>query len=150
MTVLKIRGVHINYEVVGDKGTWLTFITGGRRGHAEFLPFAEKIADKGFRVLPQDRRNTGTSDVLIEGEDGEEELWADDPVLVLQYLNATPAFVGGTSSGARMSMMVYFRHPEAVKALPLLPFSDWAPHEAALAFRFAEFMNAVEAKTTRH
>lgn len=284
MTILNIRGVHINYEVVGNEGPWLTLITGGRRGYAEFLPFAEKIAAKGFRVLLHDRRNTGASDVLIEGQDGEEELWADDLVLLLKHLNASPAFVGGTSSGARMSMMVYFRHPEAVKALllmrvtggdfaagrlpemyygqfiraaeqggmaavcqteqyqeriqanpanrdrlmamnpqtyigvmshwlaiflkgprkpvlgltedairsikvptivvpgndlthssanglataalingsilfslpiedqdvPLLPFSDWAPHEVALADRFAEFMNTVEAKSARH
>ena len=120
MTILNIRGVNINYEVVGAEGPWLTLITGGRRGYTEFLPFAAKIAAKGFRVLLHDRRNTGASDVLIEGQDGEEELWADDLVLLLKHLNASPAFVGGTSSGARMSMMVYFRHPEAVKALLLM------------------------------
>ena len=66
MTVLKIRGVHINYEVVGDKGPWLTLITGGRRRYFEFLPLSQKIAANGFGVLLHDRRNTGASDVLIE------------------------------------------------------------------------------------
>jgi pimeloyl-ACP methyl ester carboxylesterase len=120
MPYLNIRGVNINYEVIGEAGPWLALVTGGRRGYAEFIPFAHKIAAKGFRVVLHDRRNTGASDVLIEGEQGEEELWADDLVILLQRLDALPAFVGGTSSGARMSMLVYLRHPEAVKALLLM------------------------------
>src|SRR3954462_1132322 len=120
MSIQDIRGVNINYEILGDEGPWGALVTGGRRGYAEFLGCAGKIADKGFRVLLHDRRNTGASDVLIEGEEGEEELWADDLVLLLQHLNALPAFIGGTSSGARLSMLVYLRHPEAVKALLLM------------------------------
>jgi len=66
MNVLKIRGALINYEVVGDKGPWLTLITGGRHGYFEFLPFSQKIAANGFKVLLHDRRNTVASGVLIE------------------------------------------------------------------------------------
>jgi pimeloyl-ACP methyl ester carboxylesterase len=62
-------------------------------------------------VLLHDRRNTGASDILIEGEESEEEIWTDDLVL-LGHLDALPAFVGGTSSGARMSMLTYLRHPK--------------------------------------
>jgi pimeloyl-ACP methyl ester carboxylesterase len=120
MPVLNIRGVNINYEVAGDGGPWLALVTGGRRGYAEFIPFARKIASRGFRVLLHDRRNTGASDVLIEGTQGEEEIWADDLVLLLERLGARPAFVGGTSSGARLSMLVYLRHPQAVRALVLM------------------------------
>jgi pimeloyl-ACP methyl ester carboxylesterase len=120
MPYQNIRGVNINYEIFGDRGPWVALVTGGRRGYAEFLGFARQIADKGFRVLLHDRRNTGASDVLIEGEEGEEELWADDLVLLLERLDALPAFVGGTSSGARLSMLVYLRHPQAVKGLLLM------------------------------
>jgi pimeloyl-ACP methyl ester carboxylesterase len=120
MPFLNLRGVNINHEVIGDTGPWLALTTGGRRGYAEFIPFARKIAAEGFRVLLHDRRNTGASDVLIEGEEGEEELCTDDLVLLLRHLNATPAFVGGTSSGARMSMLVYLRHPEVVRGLLLM------------------------------
>jgi pimeloyl-ACP methyl ester carboxylesterase len=120
MPVQNIRGVNIHYEVTGDEGPWVALITGGRRGFDEFRPFARKLAAKGFRVLLHDRRNTGASDVLIAGEDGEEELWADDLVLLLAHLRAVPAFVGGTSSGARLSMLVYLRHPEAVRGLLLM------------------------------
>ncbi len=52
--------------------------TGGRRGHDEFVPLAEKIARYGFRVMLHDRRNTGASDILIEGEEGEEVIWTRD------------------------------------------------------------------------
>ena len=120
MPVQNIRGVHIHYEVTGDSGPWVALVTGGRRGFAEFRPLAQKLADRGFRVLLHDRRNTGASDVLIEGEEGEEEIWADDLVLLLRQLDALPAFVGGTSSGARLSMLTYLRHPEAVRGLLLM------------------------------
>jgi pimeloyl-ACP methyl ester carboxylesterase len=120
MPVQNSRGVAIHYEVTGEAGPWVALVTGGRRGFAEFRPLARKLADRGFRVLLHDRRNTGASDVLIAGEEGEEEIWADDLVLLLGRLDALPAFVGGTSSGARLSMLTYLRHPQAVRALLLM------------------------------
>ena len=120
MPILNIRGVDINYEVIGDAGPWLALTTGGRRGYAEFVSFARKIAAEGFRVVLHDRRNTGSSDVVIAGDEGEEVLCTDDLVLLLEHLDALPAFIGGTSSGARMSMLVYQRHPEAVRGLLLM------------------------------
>jgi pimeloyl-ACP methyl ester carboxylesterase len=120
MPMQNIRGVQIHYEVTGDAGPWVALVTGGRRGFHEFRPLARKLADRGFRVLLHDRRNTGASDVVIEGDEGEEEIWADDLVLLLEQLDALPAFVGGTSSGARLSMLTYLRHPQAVRALLLM------------------------------
>jgi len=120
MPLIKIRDVNIHYRIFGDIGPWLVLITGGRRGFNEFIPFAEKIAAKGFKVLLHDRRNTGASDVLIAGQDGEEEIWADDLDILLDELGATSAFIGGTSSGARLSMLYNQRHPDKVKGLMLM------------------------------
>ena len=120
MPVAKIRGVNIRYEIVGGKGPFATLTTGGRRGHKEFLPLARKIAAGGFRVLLHDRRNTGASDILIDGDDGEEVIWADDLHELLSQLEALPACIGGSSSGARMSILFYLRHPQAVRALLLI------------------------------
>ena len=117
---MNVRGVNIHYRVVGDKGPWLALITGGRRGFAEFVPLAEKIAAHGVRVLIHDRRNTGASDVVIEGTEGEEEIWTDDLYELLGRLEARPAVVGGASSGARTSILTYLRHPDAVRALFLM------------------------------
>jgi pimeloyl-ACP methyl ester carboxylesterase len=115
-----IRGVQLHYRVFGDHGPWVALVTGGRRGFQEFIDIAQKIATQGFQVLLHDRRNTGASDVLIAGEDGEEEIWADDLALLLDHLGADRAYVGGTSSGARLSMLFYLRHPQRVKALLLM------------------------------
>ena len=126
MPIETIRGVRIQYEVTGDTGPWVALVTGGRRGFEEFRSFAQRLAAKGFRVLLHDRRNTGASDVLIEGEDGEEEIWADDLVLLLKRRDALPAFVGGTSSGARLSMLTHLRHPDAVRGLLLMRITGGA------------------------
>ncbi len=120
MPVLDIRGVNLHYRVVGERGPWLALITGGRRGFSEFVPLAEKIAAHGIRVLLHDRRNTGASDVLIDGNEGEEEIWTDDLYELLGKLDARPAVVGGASSGARTSIITYLRHPDAVRALFLM------------------------------
>jgi pimeloyl-ACP methyl ester carboxylesterase len=120
MAILNIRGFNMNYEVVGSTGPFVALTTGGRRGYAEFNTFAQKLAAKGFRVVLHDRRNTGASDVVIEGQEGEEEIAADDLMALLGYLGALPAYIGGTSSGARMSMLVYLRHPKDVKGLLLM------------------------------
>ena len=75
MPVSNIRGVNINWQVIGDRGPWVMATTGGRRGHDEFIPMAQKIARHGFRVMLHDRRNTGASDLWIDGDEGEEAPW---------------------------------------------------------------------------
>ena len=50
MPVSKVNGVNINWRVVGDRGPWIVMTTGGRRGHDEFIPLAEKLARYGNRV----------------------------------------------------------------------------------------------------
>ena len=120
MPTTQIRGVKLHFQIIGDSGPWVALITGGRRGHQELLPIAHKLAAQNYRVLLHDRRNTGASDVLIEGNEGEEEIWTDDLYELLKMHGALPAFVGGTSSGARTSMLFYLRHPDAVRGLLLL------------------------------
>jgi pimeloyl-ACP methyl ester carboxylesterase len=120
MATAKIRGLNINYEVVGEDGPWVTLITGGRRGYREFIPLAQKIAAQGFRVLLHDRRNTGASDILIASDEVEEITWADDLALLLDRLGAKPAFIGGSSAGARTAMLFCIRHPDYTRALLLL------------------------------
>ena len=120
MPVANVRGVKINYEVLGEHGPWLVLIPGGRRSYEEFVSLGHKITAKGFRVLLHDRRNTGASQIVIDGCEGEEEIWADDLAILLRQLGGTPAFIGGASSGARMSVLVYLRHPEVVSGLCLM------------------------------
>lgn len=120
MPVAKVRGLNIRYEVVGADGPFVTLITGGRRGYDEFVPLAKRVATEGFRVLLHDRRNTGASDICIDGDEVEEAVWADDLHELLSQLGALPAFIGGSSSGARTALMFALRHPEAMRGLLLL------------------------------
>jgi pimeloyl-ACP methyl ester carboxylesterase len=79
----------------------------------------QAVAAAGYRVLLHDRRNCGASDVVIEGDESEYEIWADDLYELLSQLKAWPACVGGSSSGCRFSLLFALRHPEAVRALLL-------------------------------
>ncbi len=83
------------------------------------VPLAGRIAAAGYRVLLHDRRNCGLSDVVIEGQESEYEIWADDLYELLGQLDARPAIVGGSSSGCRLSLLLALRHPDAVRALLL-------------------------------
>ena len=120
MAVASIRGVNINYATFGDRGPWVALTTGGRRDHSEFVGLAGLLAAAGYRVLLHDRRNTGASDIVIAGDEGEESLWADDLHALLGQLDALPAFVGGASSGSRTSLLFHRRHREAVRGLVLM------------------------------
>jgi pimeloyl-ACP methyl ester carboxylesterase len=120
MPIAHLRSVNLHYATVGDRGPWLALTTGGRRDHSEFVDLARLIAAAGYRVLLHDRRNTGASDILVEGDEGEEAIWADDLHALLESLGALPAFVGGASSGSRTSLLFHRRHRESVRALVLM------------------------------
>ncbi len=116
MPVASIRGVDVNYEVRGEHGPWVALQPGGRRGLGGVKSLAEKIAEAGNRVLIYDRRNCGASDVSITGH-SENEVWAEDLRELLMQLDALPAFIGGSSSGCRLALLLALRHPAAVRGL---------------------------------
>ncbi len=119
MPFAKVRGVNINYQILGDHGPWVALSPGGRRDMSGIELLAGRVAELGHRVVIFDRRNCGASDVVIDGNESEYEIWADDVFELLRQLNALPAFVGGSSSGCRTSLLFALRHPEAVRALLL-------------------------------
>jgi pimeloyl-ACP methyl ester carboxylesterase len=119
MPFANVRGADINYKVLGGQGPWVALSPGGRRDMSAIEPLAKHVADLGFRVLILDRRNCGASDVVIAGEDSEYEIWADDFHELLSQLGALPAFIGGSSSGCRTSLLFALRHPDAVRGLLL-------------------------------
>ena len=118
MPVAKIRGLDINYEVLGDRGPWVALQPGGRRAGASLKSLAAKIAEAGHRVLIYDRRNCGASSIAIDG-DSENEEWAEDLHELLMQLDALPAYVGGSSSGCRLALILALRRPDDVRGLLL-------------------------------
>jgi pimeloyl-ACP methyl ester carboxylesterase len=119
MPIASIRGVDINYQVLGEHGPWLALQPGGRRGLSAVTSLAEKIAEAGNRVLIYDRRNCGASGVSLDGGNSENEIWAEDLRELLLRLDALPAFIGGSSSGCRLALLLALRHPAAVRGLLL-------------------------------
>ena len=145
MQVMNVNGVNIRYQVIGDRGPWVALITGGRRGHDEFIPLANKIAHANYRVVLHDRRNTGRSDVLIEGDVAEEILWLDDLHELLKQLSAIPTFIGGSSAGARTAMRYYIRFPQDVRALLLMRVTGGAFAASRLPENYyGQFIKAAE------
>lgn len=114
-----VRGVHINYEVIGSSGPFIAITPGSRRPYSELLNLAKDIASSGYRVLLHDRRNCGASDVAFDGSASEHEVWADDLYELGKQLNALPMYVGGSSAGARLAILYAVRHPQALRGLLL-------------------------------
>ena len=119
MPIAIIRGAAINYEVLGANGPWVSISPGGRRALAVVRSLGTRLAQAGYRVLLHDRRNCGASDVIIEGEESESDIWAEDLHALMAQLDALPAIIGGSSSGCRMAILFALRHPQAVRALLL-------------------------------
>lgn len=119
MPLANVNGANINYTVLGNRGPWVALSPGGRLGLEAVRSLAERVADAGYRVLIHDRRNCGASDVVIGGDDSEHAIGADDAYELLSQFNALPAYIGGRSSGCRLSLVLALRHPEAVRALLL-------------------------------
>jgi pimeloyl-ACP methyl ester carboxylesterase len=114
-----IRGVHINYEVVGNFGPWIALTPGSRRSYGELVGLSKAIAAAGYRVLLHDRRNCGASEVAFDGSASEHEVWADDLYELGRQLGALPIYVGGSSAGARLAILFAIRHPDALRGLLL-------------------------------
>ena len=118
MPVANIRAVDIHYEILGERGPFVALQPGGRRAGSGVRSLGEKIAEAGYRVIVYDRRNTGASGIAVEGESENDE-WVEDLHELLARLDALPAYIGGSSSGCRVAMILALRRPEDVRGLLL-------------------------------
>ncbi len=146
MPRMTVRGVDINYEIVGDSGPWVALMPGGRRSMAAVRSLAGRMAEAGYRVVIHDRRNCGASALAIDGANSEYEQWADDLHALLGALGALPVILGGSSSGCRTSILFYLRHPESVRALLLWRVTGGGYASERLAFNYyTQFIEAARA-----
>lgn len=120
MATANIGGLNIVYEIVGSTGPVIALMPGARRGSDEMKPLAEKMAAKGVRVLLHDRRNTGGSDMLLDSSDTEEITWANELHELLKQLGLLPAYISGSSSGARTAINFALRHPDSLRGLLII------------------------------
>jgi len=146
MPVAAIRGLDINYRVLGDRGPWLALQPGGRRGLGGVETLAEKIAEAGNRVVIYDRRNCGASGISFDGGNSENEIWAEDLRELLSHLDALPAFIGGSSSGCRLALLLALHHPAAVRGLLLWRVTGGAYAAQRLALNYyTQFIEMAQA-----
>jgi pimeloyl-ACP methyl ester carboxylesterase len=145
MPIANVRGARINYEILGTAGPWMALSPGGRAAMKGVRAFGEKMAEAGYRVVLHDRRNCGDSDLVLDGEESEYEIWADDLHALLGQLGALPAVVGGNSSGCRLSVLFAIRHPEAVSALILWRLTGGEKAARRLADKYyGDFIKAAQ------
>ena len=114
-----VRGITLNYEIIGASGPFIALTPGSRRSYRELIDLAKAIAAAGYRVLLHDRRNCGASDVVFDGSASEHEVWADDLYELARQFDALPIYVGGSSAGARLAILFALRHPQALRGLLL-------------------------------
>jgi pimeloyl-ACP methyl ester carboxylesterase len=122
MPEANIRGVIINYQVIGEAGPLIALTPGSRRASTELISLAEGLAQRGYRVLLHDRRNCGASAVAFDRPGPEHEIWAEDLHELCRQLGALPLCIGGASAGARLAVAFTLHYPQAVRAVLL-----WCP-----------------------
>ena len=141
-----VRGIAINYEVIGTSGPWIALTPGSRRPYAELIGLSKAIAASGYRVLLHDRRNCGASEVAFDGSGSEHEVWADDLYELGRQLGALPMYVGGSSAGARLAILYALRHPQALRGLLLWRVTGGQEAVDRLAeMYYGQFIKLVEA-----
>jgi pimeloyl-ACP methyl ester carboxylesterase len=146
MPIANIRGVNISYEVLGDDGPWVVLTPGGRGAKEMVEPLGHAISRAGYRVILHDRRNCGASDVLIEGDFSEQEIWADDLFELLTRLDALPVYAGGGSAGCRLSLLLTLRHPGSTRGLLLWSVTGGPVAAERLGYNYyGQFIEAANA-----
>ena len=137
MAKIRVNGIAIAYDIVGDGGRTALITPGGRssKDTPGVRALAQKLADGGLRVIVWDRPNCGESDLCFAGP-SESLLNADALAGLLRVLGAGPALLIGGSAGSRVTLLAAIRHPELIERLFLFWISGGAVSLAALAFHY--------------
>jgi pimeloyl-ACP methyl ester carboxylesterase len=117
MSDVVIDGLKLVYEELGT-GDPIVWLQGARSGRDLMRPIAGALSTK-HRCIIYDRRNCGESDVLIAGDESEQEIWADELAALIDKLGGGPAYLGGWSAGCRVALLTAIRHPRVVRGLLL-------------------------------
>ena len=117
MATIVANGCTIHYQERGS-GLPVVLTTGGRWGGYVQEDIANAMAAH-HRVITWDRRNCdGASDIIIEGEASEAEIWAEDLAELIRQLDLAPCYVG-EYAGCRTTPWLCIRHPELFKGMLL-------------------------------
>lgn len=141
MPSLTINGCKISYQEFGS-GLPVVLTPGGRwAGYVQRTVAAELASD--FRVITWDRRNVdGGSDMIIEGDASEADIWADDLAGLIRALDLAPCYVG-EYAGCRTTPLLCVKHPDTVKGLMLAwPSGGDVPAESVPRMMYRQYTRA--------
>jgi pimeloyl-ACP methyl ester carboxylesterase len=118
---IKLFGIDVDYELVGDAGAPAIALTPGGRFAKDSpgLPeLAKELAAGGKRVLLWDRPNCGASDISFDGE-SESELHGRVLTTMIRELELGPTALAAGSAGSRVSLVAASRDPDIISHMVL-------------------------------
>lgn len=127
----RLRGIRISYETFGEPDAVPLLLVFGLGGQMIWWPdeFCEFLAERGFRVVRFDNRDSGRSEPMSGAARPVRSLLrlsrpaytlddlADDAVALLDHLGLTSAHVVGISMGGMIAQALAIRHPGRVRSL---------------------------------
>ncbi len=114
MPRLKVDGAEIYYEVYGESGPWLAFVS-GLGGLGSFWAAQIEHFSKAYRVVLHDHRGYGKSS--IEKAECTVTQAAADIVALIDHLGAAKVNLVGHSMGGMIAQTVALDYPEKVERL---------------------------------
>ncbi len=114
--IVEAAGTTFGLHVHGDGGAPLLVIHGAGEDAEMLVPFAERLARAGRRVLTYDRRGTGRSGREDWPGNGADQ-HADDAAALVRTLDLGPVQVVGLSSGGVVALALAIRHPALVEGV---------------------------------
>jgi pimeloyl-ACP methyl ester carboxylesterase len=131
----ELEGRRLVYDDYGAGERVVVLLPGllfSRKMHA---PLAEKLAERGHRVLCLDLLGHGDSDRPPEMTNYSMTIFGRQAIALLDHVEVEQAVVGGTSLGANASLEAAAAAPDRVKGLMIeMPVLDNALLGCALAF----------------
>lgn len=144
MPFAKVNNVELYYEEVGQ-GAPLVLLHGG---WSDVSAWAEQVPafSQKYRTIPFDRRGCGQSTKVAEVAHSP-DLWVEDLRQLLQHLNASPAYLCGSSYGGMIVLEFLLKHQEMCRAAvlvsttsggyraanpPIVPFSPRTPELSSI------------------
>lgn len=112
---LRVPGASLYYEVRGS-GPVLFLIGAGTADAASFNGIVTHLADHHM-VVSYDRRGYSRSPLDDPEEEQRIETHSDDAHRLLAILSTEPAYVFGSSGGAKIGLDLVIRYPEQVQTL---------------------------------
>jgi len=141
MTVARLNGIDINYEVHGD-GTPLVLAHGYTASLEMWRDQVDALSAK-YRLVIYDTRGHGKTTAPASMDDYDLALdYAGDQLALMDHLGIAQAYVGGLSMGGMIAQEFALQHPDRIKALLLFdtgPGMGGLQRDPAVAQRFAQF-----------